>query len=113
MQLFREKISDKETKKAFQRMHQQVKEKGGELHFLMKIDDEGWFAQCKEFPGIITGGSNKNPTEKEIYLSVIDSLKTAFNVPITKLVEGKVKQYNKSLASVILERQFSLPNYAY
>lgn len=76
-----------DVKKAFARMDEQIREKGGTLHFSMKVDDEGWFSVCKEFPNITTGGSNTNPAQEEIFMATIEAVKTAFDVPITKVTK--------------------------
>ena len=39
---------------------------GGTLHFLVVNEDDGWFAECNEFPAIIIGGNEKNPTQEFI-----------------------------------------------
>lgn len=80
-----EKKDDKELKQALVRMNEQIKAAGGQFTFDFKIDDDGWVAKCKEFEGIVTGGENKNPSQEEIMSSLIDAVKTAFHIPITKL----------------------------
>ena len=68
------------------------------------IDDEGWFARCKEFDGIMTGGRNKNPSEKEITQSLIDAIKTAFHIPISKLeVEREELSLPRTKVDIIRE----------
>lgn len=103
----REKIDDEEVKEAYKRMHEQIQEKGEKLHFLMKVDKEGWFAICQEFPSIVTGGSDKNPSREEVFRSIIDSIKTAFHLPIAplKMVDEKPQ------VRVELKEEFYFPNY--
>lgn len=81
------------------------------LNFVMTIDEEGWFAKCEEFPGIVTGGTSTNPSEKEISSALIDSIKTAFHVPIRKQLGGKGVATRQSLQmpkKINLQRQFQL-----
>jgi len=88
----KEKINDEELKKSFDRMTEQIKPMGGKLTFNLKVDEEGWIAKCKEFDGIITGGTNKNPTQEEIRQALVDAIKTAFHIPIKKLEFRNSKQ---------------------
>ncbi len=86
MRFFKEKITDEQTEESFIRMMTQIKARGGNLNFVITIDKkEGWFAVCKEFPSIISGGKNTNPSEDEISRSIIEAVKTAFHVPIKEL----------------------------
>ena len=96
-------------KKALSRKQEQIKEVGGKLHFLMKIDKEGWYAKCKEFPAIVAGGLNKNPSQEEVFRTIFDSVETAFDVPITPIKE--VAEEYQNLFKINLEQEFSLPNY--
>ncbi len=89
----KEIVRSQMTKEAYIRMEQEIKKVGSSLHFVLKIDNEGWFATCQEFSGIMTGGENKNPTQKEIMESIIDSIKTAFDIPIETVCgeDAKIK----------------------
>lgn len=82
-----EPVDTREKEEAFAVMNRQIDEHGGSLTFSIAIEDDGWSAQCKQFPAIITGGEDPNPTQKEIILAVIDAVKTAFGVPICELEE--------------------------
>ena len=53
---------------------------GGSLSFTVSTDREGWWAVCKELPGIITGGCNPAPAPTEIYKSAMDAVFAAFKV---------------------------------
>lgn len=99
----KEKMKDEETKEAFKKMAEQIEAVGGQLTFKMKTDEEGWIARCKEFPGIVTGGKNKNPSKKKIMESLIEATKTAFHVPIEKL---DIKKEEKSLPRIKLINEF-------
>lgn len=107
MRLFaKENISDKEVLIAIERMNEQLKQSGGQFTFDFKIDEEGWFAQCKEFDGIVAGGSSKNPSEKEVFQALIDAIKTAFDIPISKLeIESEAIKLPK--IKVVRELQFA------
>lgn len=59
-------------------------EKIGSLTFKVSKDEEGWMAQCKELPGIITGNTNSNPENSEIESQIRDAIYTAFNIKIQK-----------------------------
>jgi len=78
-------IDDKELKEALKKMGKQIKSINGQFTFDFKIDGEGWVARCREFDGIITGGISNNPSQEEIMQSLIDAIKTAFHIPISKL----------------------------
>lgn len=80
--IFKEKAKNSEVKTAYKQMVEQIKQKGGALHFVIKTDQNGWAAACREFPGIVTGGDETDPSQTEIYSTIIDAVKTAFNVPI-------------------------------
>jgi hypothetical protein len=108
MRIFQEEIKGKQTEESFQKMGEQVAKAGGSLHFSMKIDNEGWFAVCKEFPGIVTGGPNKNPAEEELFHSIIESVKTAFDIPIiNSLHDGEPTQKSGVRVTLEREREFS------
>lgn len=59
-------------------------EKIGSLNFKVSKDEEGWMAQCKELPGIITGNTNPNPKNDEIESQIRDAIYAAFNIKIKK-----------------------------
>lgn len=93
----KEEVNNEELEKALKNMQKQIDASGGELNFILKINDDGWVAQCKEFEGIITGGPSTNPSEKEIIKSLLNAIKTAFDVPINDLssIKKKDKKQNK------------------
>ncbi len=84
-------LMDEDGRKSFEVMKKEIEAKGGQLHFTLKVDDEGWFSKCVEFPNIVTGGYNPNPSQEEILRSTVEAIKTAFHVPIGDLSEDKAK----------------------
>ena len=77
----RERIDNPSVQQQYARLAEEIKKVGGCLHFLLKIDSEGWYAECQEFDGIVTSGYSLKPTEKEIMESLVDAIKTAFDIP--------------------------------
>ena len=54
---------------------------GGTLHFLVyDKEEDGWFAECNEFPAIIIGGSEKIPSIELIEERIRDVIHCAFNI---------------------------------
>jgi len=103
----KENINNEELQKALERMEKQIEIVNRQFTFDLKIDDEGWIARCREFDGIVTGGTNKNPSEKEIMQSLIDTIKTAFHIPISKLkIESEELQKFPTI-QVVREFQFA------
>jgi len=101
-------FKDPQALEALKRMEEQIKKVGGELHFVMETDEEGWFSVCKEFPAIVTGGPSLNPSEEEVFRLTIESIKTAFDVPITDTSLVKEKKAEKALIriSTIMTKEF-------
>ena len=54
---------------------------GGSLSFTVTTGRDGWWAVCKEFPGIVAGGDNSTPTTAEIYECAKEAVLAAFHVP--------------------------------
>ena len=110
MKLFAKECSnnDKELCEAIKKMNDQIKKNGGKFTFDFGIDSEGWFARCKEYGGIMTGGTSKNPTEEEVMQSLVDAIKTAFHIPITKLeIKKQEEQCAFPTIKIIREVQFA------
>lgn len=59
-------------------------ERFGGLTFTVQRNAEGWFAQCNEVRGIITGNTNPSPTAIEIESQIRDAIFSAFNVKFEK-----------------------------
>ena len=53
---------------------------GGTLHFLVVNEEDGWFAECNEFPAIIIGGAEKNPSTELVEERIRDVIHCAFNI---------------------------------
>lgn len=100
-------IDNKELREAFKKMEKQIEAVGGQLTFDFKIDDDGWIARCREFDGITTGGTNKNPSQEEVMQSLIDAVKTAFHVPISKLKIQNDEPYKLPKIKVVREFQLA------
>ena len=58
----------------------QIKDLGGVLLFNIEKFSDGWSAQCKQVPGIITGGTNPEPTESEMEFQIRDAIHSALNL---------------------------------
>jgi len=80
-----------EDQAAKQKYHEKMKELGSVPHFVITKEPDGWFAECQENKGIITGGENPNPTEEEIEEKVKDVLLTAFHISGKSLKQKKLK----------------------
>jgi len=93
--IFREKVEGEKTHDAYDNMRAEISKKGGNLSFNVILDEQGWFAECNEFPAIITGGDTPKPTDEEINRSIIEAVKTTFHLPIQELnfegIESKLK----------------------
>lgn len=100
----KENSNNIELQEALELMIKQIDEVGGQFTFDFKVDEEGWVAKCREFDGIVTGGSSKNPSEREIMEALTDSIKTAFHIPINGL---EIKN-NISLPIISIAREFQL-----
>ena len=74
---------------------------GGTLHFLVKTEEDGWFAECSEFPAIIAGGGEKTPSTELIEERIRDMVHCAFNIsseiPSKDLIREESKPTFKAL----------------
>ena len=72
----------------------------GSLTFKVSKNKEGWMAQCKELPGIITGNTNPAPTNTEIEFQIRDAIYAAFNVKIeNKKVLSNYQKFKYSFSN--------------
>src|SRR3989344_3585270 len=99
----KENTDNEELREALQKMENQIKAVGGQFTFDFKIDDEGWIATCKEFDGIVTGGADRNPSEEYVMQSLVDAIKTAFDIPINEL---EIKRQMQALPTIRVVREF-------
>ncbi len=81
-----------------ERMLAEIEKLGGMLHFSIQKDEDGWSAQCKEIPGIITGGSNADPEDFEIQSNIREAIHTAFHVKTTTDSPIRIKSEVTQLA---------------
>ena len=63
-------------------------QKLGKLSFEVSKFAEGWMAECKEVPAIITGNTNPNPTKIEIESQIKEAIYSAFNVKFENRAES-------------------------
>lgn len=62
-------------------MKTEIEKVGGKLNFIVQRYEDGWTAECNEIKGIITGGTERNPTYQEINDAIRDAIFTAFCIP--------------------------------
>ena len=68
---------------AFNNMAKELEQFSEPLFFAVERSSDGWVVQCKQIPGIITGGSNPNPSDEEISNAIRDAIRAAFNIAVT------------------------------
>ena len=64
-----------------QSMKEAIERAGGKLNFYVQRHKDGWVAECQEIKGIITGGDDVSPTDKEVNDNIRDAIFSAFGVP--------------------------------
>jgi predicted RNase H-like HicB family nuclease len=64
-----------------QEMQEEIAKVGGKLTFSITTHEDGWSAECNEFDGIITGGTNAHATEEEMLAKIKDAIDVAFCIP--------------------------------
>lgn len=74
--------------------------KGKKLTFSIKKDKDGWFAQCKEYSGIMTGGKSKSPSDKKIIENLLIATKTAFHTPIRRIENEVAREFGKEIGII-------------
>ncbi|MFH1192885.1 MAG: hypothetical protein V1656_01030 [Candidatus Jorgensenbacteria bacterium] len=68
------------TNRAVLAMVKKIGELGG-LRFSVRIEKDGWTAECKNLDGIITGNTNPTPSIYEIDQYIKDAIFSAFSIP--------------------------------
>lgn len=81
-----------------ERMQSEIRNVGGMLNFKITQSEDGWSAQCKEIPGIITGGSNPSPSNFEIEGQIRDAIHTAFHVKTQFPPQAELRTSNLTLS---------------
>lgn len=88
-------------------MMEEINKKGGEFHFDVTFSENGWIAECREFPQILTWGDG-HPEPDVITSATRDAVKTAFGIPEelgSSLTLDKRNDYENSYAPVKLNLQ--------
>ena len=62
----------------------------GSLTFKVEKHEDGWVAQCKEVPGIISGNTNPDPSNFEIESLIREAIFSAFNVRFVNAPQSSV-----------------------
>lgn len=84
-----------------QNMLIQIQKRGG-LKFNIKINNgEGWVAECENLKGIITGGTNNNPTKAEIDNMIKDAIFTAFEIPPYLCKDNLIKDVKERVKEIV------------
>ena len=78
----------------------QIKARGG-LKFQIKINEEGWMAECENLEGIITGGTNPRPSPQEIDAQIKDAIFSAFNIPPYLCKDELIRKINEPVKEVV------------
>ncbi|MEK7628591.1 MAG: hypothetical protein AAB421_04230 [Patescibacteria group bacterium] len=76
---------------AVEKMNEEIRKVGGILHFAIEKEVDGWHAECKEIPGIITGGNRANPTQEEIESRIRDAIHAVFDITPTNREIGAIR----------------------
>lgn len=61
-------------------MVRKINELGG-LQFTLSTHKDGWTAECKNLPGILTGDTDPHPSLYEVDKNIKDAIFTAFGIP--------------------------------
>jgi len=84
--------NDKPERASVERMAEQISKLDDVMHFTILKTEDGWSAQCDEFPGIITGGSNPDPSQEEVEKQIRDSIHVAFDISYATLGNKVLKE---------------------
>ena len=85
-----------------QAMKAAIEQVGGKLTFTVRRYTDGWTAECKEMGGIVTGGTESNPTEQEINDNIRDAIFTAFCIPPYLCKDGLIKNMREPVREEVL-----------
>jgi len=87
-----------------QNMNLEIQKLGG-LKFNIQRNNEGWIAECENLKGIITGGTNTNPTQEEVDLQIKDAIYSAFDIPPYLCKDGLIKNDKEPVKELIYVRR--------
>ena len=95
---------DSRVAESFKAMRAEVEKAGGMLQFDVERFEDGWNAQCRQIPSILTCGKNPNPTEREIDEAIREAVNTAFQIPATatQLLQEELQMPKKSVRTLEL-----------
>ena len=96
--------ADSQVAESFKSMRAEIEKVGGMLQFDVERFSDGWNAQCRQIPAILTGGKNPNPTEREIDEAIREAVNTAFQIPATatQLLQEELQMPKKSVRTLEL-----------
>jgi hypothetical protein len=63
----------------------------GSLTFKVEVHEDGWVAESKEIPAIVTGNTNPNPSAFEIETLIREAIFSAFAVKFESKPKGDVR----------------------
>lgn len=61
-------------------MSNEIDRRGG-LKFILKVNSDGWIAECQNLDGIVTGGNELKPSILDIDKKIKDAIFSAFGIP--------------------------------
>lgn len=80
-------------------------EQHGGFHFKIERHKDGWTAECEDVKGIITGGTNPNPTQEEVDSQIKDAIFTAFGVPAYLSKDSLIRNVEKPAKELVYARR--------
>ena len=87
-----------------QKMNIEIGKRDG-LRFKITKDKEGWSAECENLKGIITGGTNLNPTRSEVDSKIKDAIFTAFGIPPYLCKDNLIRNVEEPLKELVYVRR--------
>ncbi|KKT39392.1 hypothetical protein A2W54_01865 [Candidatus Giovannonibacteria bacterium RIFCSPHIGHO2_02_43_13] len=69
-----------ESDRRVQNLLAEIKRQGN-FYFKIELHKGGWTAECENVKGIITGGTNPQPTQSEVDEKIKDAIFSAFGIP--------------------------------